>query len=281
MIRRKIEQLKTQMTVKTRLTQIKQVCVRLLEAFANVCTKHNLKWWVDGGTLLGVARNGKIIDWDDDVDVVMLREDYTKLIKLAEKNPHIFGINYFFQTAKTDEYLETFAKLRDNSTTALTPREYSMSHNKGMFIDIFPLDNAPELLSTRDDIGGFVRTIVKHSGQDRTLVERKQTWSTLNHVLCQLNDRNKHSEYLMNAAFLRYTNKCVLLKKSWYEKTVMMPFENILVPVPYQIEQVLEAWYGLSWKIPKKTVFHGYVDPFTPYKEYDDLTKDEFEYLIK
>lgn len=222
-----------------------------------------------------------MIPWDDDVDVTMPREDYTKLIKLAEKNPHIFGINYFFQTAKTDEYLETFAKLRDNTTTALTPREYSMSHNKGMFIDIFPLDNAPELLSTRDDIGGFVRTIVKHSGQDRTLVERKQTWSTLNHVLCQLNDRNKHSEYLMNAAFLRYTNECVLLKKSWYEKTVMMPFENILVPVPYQIEQVLEAWYGLSWKIPKKTVFHGYVDPFTSYKEYDDLTKEEFEYLIK
>lgn len=275
------EMFKTEHSIEEKQEKIKQVCIDLINAFAKICAKHKLKWWVDGGTLLGAARNGKIIDWDDDVDVVMLREDYTKLVKLAEKNPYMFGANYFFQTAKTDKYLETFAKLRDNTTTALTPREYSMSHNRGMFIDIFPLDNAPELLDTRNDIGGFVRTVAKHSGQDRTLVERKRTWSTINHILCQLNDRNKCSEYLMNAVFLRYTNKCVLLKKSWYEKTTMMPLENIFVPVPYLTEQVLEAWYGPSWQTPTKTVFHGYVDPFRSYHYYDRLTKEEFEYLIK
>lgn len=281
MIRQKIEQLKTQMPIEMRLTQIKQVCVRLLKAFSDVCTKHNLKWWIDGGTLLGTVRNGKIIDWDDDVDVVMLRDDYTKLVKLAEKNPYVFGQNYFFQTAKTDNYLETFAKLRDNNSTALTPREFSMSHNRGMFIDIFPLDNAPELLYTLDDIGGFVRTVAKHSGQDRKLVDKEQAWSTLNRVLSQIDAQNVDSDYLMNAAFLRYTRDCLLLKKSWYDKTIMMMFENILVPVPHKMEQVLEAWYGPSWQTPTKTVFYGYVDPFTPYKEYDSLTKDEFEYLIK
>jgi len=272
---------KTERSIEEKQEKIKRVCIDLINAFAKICTKHELKWWVDGGTLLGTVRNSKMIDWDDDIDVVMLREDYTKLVKLAEKNPYIFGENYFFQTAKTDKYLETFAKLRDNNTTALTPREYSMSHNRGMFIDIFPLDNAPELSDVRDDIGGFIRTVAKHNGQDRMLSERERAWSTLNYVLCQINDRNKDSEYLMNAAFLRYTNKCVLLKKSLYEKTIMMPFENIFVPVPYLAEQVLEAWYGSSWQTPTKTVFHGYVDPFRSYHYYDHLTKEEFEYLIK
>ena len=84
MIRRKIEQLKTQMTVKTRLTQIKQVCMGLLKAFADVCAKYNLKWWVDGGTLLGTVRDGHMIPWDDDVDVVMLREDYEKFVEIIK-----------------------------------------------------------------------------------------------------------------------------------------------------------------------------------------------------
>lgn len=280
MIRQIIKTFKSQYTIEEKQAKIKQICVGLIKAFATVCAKYNLKWWVDGGTLLGTVREGKIIDWDDDVDIVMLRNDYTKLVKLCEKNPYVFGANYFFQTAMTDTYLETFAKLRDNATTALTPREYSMSHNRGMFIDIFPLDNAPLYLQVREDVGGFVRTVAKHTGQDRVLYERERAWKMLNRVLRQVDKINEHSEYLMNAAFLRYTNDCVLLEKSWYEKTVMMLLESISVPVPHQMEQVLSMWYG-NWQTPTQNTFHGYVDPFTSYKEYDGLTKEEFEYLIK
>lgn len=280
MIRQIIKTFKSQHTIKEKQEKIKQICVGLIEAFAIVCAKHNLKWWVDGGTLLGAVREGKIIDWDDDVDIVMLRDDYTKLVKLCEKNPYMFGTNYFFQTAVTDTYLETFAKLRDNTTTALTPREYSMSHNRGMFIDIFPLDSAPQYLQVREDVGGFVRTVAKHTGQDRVLSERERAWKTLNHVLQQVDKMNEQSEYLMNAVFLRYTNDCVLLKKSWYEKTAMMPLESISVPAPYQMEQVLSVWYG-NWQTPTQNTFHGYVDPFNSYHRYDGLSKDEFEYLIK
>lgn len=280
MIRQTLKTFKSQYTIKEKQAKIKQICIGLIEAFATVCAKYNLKWWVDGGTLLGAVREGKIIDWDDDVDIVMLRDDYTKLVELCEKNPYTFGTNYFFQTAMTDAYLETFAKLRDNTTTALTPREYSMSHNRGMFIDIFPLDSAPQYLQVREDVGGFVRTVTKHTGQDRVLSERKRAWKMLNHVLQQVDEINEQSEYLMNASFLRYTNDCVLLKKSWYEKTVMMTLESISVPVPHQMEQVLNAWYE-NWQTPTQNTFHGYIDPFNSYRRYDGLSKDEFEYLIK
>ena len=283
MIRQKVESLKTSHTAEEKQEQIKQVCIRMLKAFADICAKHDLKWWVDGGTLLGTVRNGRIIPWDDDVDVTMPRKDYTKLLKIAERDPQIFGTSYFFQTARTDKYFEVHAKLRDKSTTALTEREYQGSHNKGMFLDIFPLDNAPELLQVREDVAGFVKTVAKHTGQDVKPQIPSFYWSVLNLILNDVHTRNEQSEYIANMAFWRYDRKLVILKKSWYEKTVTMPFEDMIVPVPCMMEQVLSTWYGESWETPQKVnnCHRGYVDPFISYKEYNCLTKEEFEYLVK
>lgn len=282
MTRQKIEQLKTQMPIEMRLKQVKQVCVGLLKAFADVCAKYNLKWWVDGGTLLGTVRDGHMIPWDDDVDVTMPREDYTKLLNFAEHNPDMFGDRYFFQTANTDTCFEVHAKLRDKYTTALTEREYTGSHNKGMFLDIFPLDNAPALLQVREDVAGFVKTIAKHTGQD-IVMTKPEYFDILNEVLTDIHHRYESSEYIANMAFWRYDRDLIILKKSWYEKTAAMPFEDMMVPVPYMMEQVLSTWYGKSWETPQKVnnCHRGYVDPFTSYEEYNCLTKEEFEYLIK
>ena len=283
MIRQKIKSLKTAHTTEEKQAQIKQVCIRMLKVFANVCAEYDLEWWVDGGTLLGTVRDGHIIPWDDDIDVTMPRKDYDVLLKIAEQTPQIFGESYFFQTARTDKYFEVHAKLRDKSTTALTEREYQGSHNKGMFLDIFPLDNAPELLQVREDVAGFVKTVAKHTGQDTEPQIPSFYWSVLNLILKDIHTRNKHSEYIANMAFWRYDRKLIILKKSWYEKTVAMPFEDMMVPVPHMAEQVLNTWYGDSWKIPQKVnnCHRAYVDPFVSYKEYDGLTKEEFEYLIK
>lgn len=283
MIRQKIKSLKTAHTTEEKQAQIKQVCIRMLKAFADVCAEYDLEWWVDGGTLLGTVRDGHIIPWDDDIDVVMPRKDYDVLLKIAERTPQIFGESYFFQTARTDKYFEVHAKLRDKSTTALTEREYQGLHNKGMFLDIFPLDNAPESSQVREDVAGFVKTVAKHTGQDTEPQIPSFYWSVLNLILKDIHARNKHSEYIANMAFWRYDRKLIILKKSWYEKTATMPFEDMMVPVPHMAEQVLNTWYGDSWKIPQKVsnCHRAYVDPFVSYKEYDGLAKEEFEYLVK
>lgn len=52
----------------------------LLDAFANYCDKHSLRYYLTYGTLIGAIRHKGFIPWDDDIDVIMPRKDYEQLV---------------------------------------------------------------------------------------------------------------------------------------------------------------------------------------------------------
>ena len=59
------------------------VQIKLINEFARICKKYNLRWFAYSGTLLGAARHKGFIPWDDDVDLIMLRPDYNKFLEVA------------------------------------------------------------------------------------------------------------------------------------------------------------------------------------------------------
>jgi lipopolysaccharide cholinephosphotransferase len=63
------------------MKQLWAVLLNLLVEFDTVCVEHHIKYVVEGGTLLGAIRHKGFVPWDDDVDVIMLREEYEKLEK--------------------------------------------------------------------------------------------------------------------------------------------------------------------------------------------------------
>ncbi len=77
------------------LREVQKSNVLLLKIFDGICKKHNIKYWMDYGTLLGAVRHKGFIPWDDDLDVAMLREDYDKMIDIlnSELSKHGFSIN--------------------------------------------------------------------------------------------------------------------------------------------------------------------------------------------
>lgn len=106
-----------------------------------VCRKHDIKYCMIGGTLLGAVRHKGYIPWDDDADIGMLREDYEKFKKVTkELNPEIC----FFQDHSVDhEYLWGYGKLRRIGTSFVRVGQEHMKGETGVFIDIFPLDDVP------------------------------------------------------------------------------------------------------------------------------------------
>ena len=77
------EEIRSGYTVSSEMKKIWAVELDLLNEFSKVCQKHQLKWFVHAGTLLGAIRHKGFIPWDDDIDVVMPRADYEKLCELA------------------------------------------------------------------------------------------------------------------------------------------------------------------------------------------------------
>ena len=59
----------------------------ILDAFVEICTEHNLKYYLAGGSLLGAVRHKGPIPWDDDVDVYMPRADADAFKKLMLDRP--------------------------------------------------------------------------------------------------------------------------------------------------------------------------------------------------
>ena len=65
--------------VSAEMKKIWAVELDLLNEFMRVCKEHDIRWFADGGTILGAIRHNGMIPWDDDIDVCMYREDYEKL----------------------------------------------------------------------------------------------------------------------------------------------------------------------------------------------------------
>ena len=66
-----------------RKAQLKMV--EILEAIDDICKRHDIKWWLCYGTMLGAVRHNGFIPWDDDCDIAMMREDYERFMKVAQK----------------------------------------------------------------------------------------------------------------------------------------------------------------------------------------------------
>ena len=106
----------------------------------DVCKKINVKYSLDGGNILGAVRHGGFIPWDDDVDIILERDDYEKLCKYLKSNPHP---QYVLQTPDNDPfYINYWNILRDTKSEYLQESSvHKLLRYRGLQIDIFPIEN--------------------------------------------------------------------------------------------------------------------------------------------
>lgn len=134
----KIKRLK-RMETNDCLQNIWKIEQEILDVIHNICIKNNLKYSLAYGTLIGAVRHGGFIPWDDDIDIMMPREDYEKLIAIWDiEAPE----GYILQNGRTDvDFTQNFTKIRKDHTTFLQDEsEKNKKYHKGIFVDIFPGD---------------------------------------------------------------------------------------------------------------------------------------------
>lgn len=114
----------------------------IYEEISRICDKHNLTYFVVGGTLLGAVVHKGYIPWDDDLDIAMPRDDYDKFIEICQKE---LNDKFFIHHTVTDEnYWIPFAKLRMNNTVFLEEKRKNVNSHAGIYVDVFPFDYSSE-----------------------------------------------------------------------------------------------------------------------------------------
>lgn len=119
--------------------------------FKEFCDKNNLLFYLCGGCCIGSLRTGGFIPWDDDIDILMPRDDYEKLYKLWDNDKH-----ERFKLLRTDEKIFTgniFTTIVDTETTCVKANQAHLDIPFGIMMDIFPIDGCPK--------GKFKRTMQK------------------------------------------------------------------------------------------------------------------------
>lgn len=112
----------------------------LLHKFHNYCEEHGLRYSLGYGTLLGAVRHGGMIPWDDDIDVIVSREDFDRLNELNQRND--CKDRYQFVSHKNHPEIKTkIAYYIDFNT--ITETAYKLNEYHGVHIDIYPVDVVP------------------------------------------------------------------------------------------------------------------------------------------
>lgn len=108
----------------------------ILKTVTDIADRHHIPYWLSGGTLLGAARHGGFIPWDDDIDIELMLPDYRRLLKvLSDELP----ADLYLQTPKDKGYRLLFTKVRDqHSVVAEEDDAMDRYTQKGIYIDIFP-----------------------------------------------------------------------------------------------------------------------------------------------
>lgn len=258
------------------MNEIQEKCFGILQEIDRVCKCAGLTYYIYSGTLLGAVRHKGFIPWDDDVDLVMMRDEYEKFPDACCK--YLNHEKFVLQTIHSDPFASNgWMKLHDKNTAFVSGarRKGAM---EGINVDIFPVDNAPDsdfIMKLRAKIIDKMNFIYQyrflyHSKKAslkmcifQSLISLIPPWNEQKFKEaydCYIRRYNKHKTkrvvYFSNAKYM-----LKVVPRSCFDSVVELPFERGVFPAPSDWKKVLEIRYGSNYMTPppetERTTQHG------------------------
>jgi lipopolysaccharide cholinephosphotransferase len=240
------------------LAEHKQALLLLLGEFDRVCRQLDISYTLFAGTMLGAVRHEGFIPWDDDLDILMMREDYDRFINEADEV--LDREKFFLQKEFSDHWPMFFSKLRINNTTCLEtyhPKD-PLTH-QGVYIDLFPCDHAGRHAWARKCQFYASKVVIAKSLSRRgyeTHSAKKKIFMGLCKLLpmrpfLRLAKGGSHDSQWVHT-FLGAASsfsKNVYLRE-YFDETVMKPFENGEFPLSAKYHEILTTLYGEYMRLP-------------------------------
>lgn len=136
-----LERVGDRMKTVTTAAEIQSLILPIMKYIDEVCREHNLRYSLSYGTLLGAVRHENFIPWDDDLDIIMPRPDFDKLLELLRQDIKE-GLGLLDTYDLDNFYALKMAKVYDKNTILREyPKKYNLEY--GVYVDIFPVEGLP------------------------------------------------------------------------------------------------------------------------------------------
>lgn len=245
--------------------------LRILKEIDRVCEENGLEYCLAFGTEIGAIRHQGFIPWDDDIDIFMPVADAEKLEKLQDR----FPANLFVQSRRTDpEFGLMISRVRDSNTTLIVGTEADWDINHGVFVDIYPLYNAPtgkigrKLFLVRFMIARLLLygkvpethgTVMKIGSKVLlALVPKRARKRIVDRMYRKMTAQPENGTLTCGWAELTKN----VFPREWFFPSRRVKFEDMQAPVPAECEKILEISFGDYMTPPppeKRVVHHDFV----------------------
>ena len=249
--------------------EVKKIQYNILDVVAKYCDDRGIRYFLGYGTLLGAIRHKGFIPWDDDIDIVMLREDYERFLKYFTTKNYYVDANI-----KNADFPYTFSKICDKRTKLIENSDFN--YDIGINIDLFPIDKVPVSIFKQKLLSLQLKTLLVIFRTKGISLNKDRNWvknfilligkvfllpfdyQTVIKRINKLATKYAHlKEYKLGCLIDSY-GPMELIDPSIFKDIIYVEFESGRFKAPKKFEEYLKLLYGDYSLLPpvEKRVTH-------------------------
>lgn len=261
------------------LDKLHATLLDILEYTDSICKENGIEYFLNCGSVLGAVRHKGFIPWDDDIDIMLPRDSYEKLLTVIRNNK---DTRYSIQNETNEKnYYLLFSKIRKNGTVFLEMDSEGLYENNGIYVDVFPLDFSDEIESFSFRINEFRIRLIQHGLKFRYCKNMyKRTRGRMRYLLSffvaapymminkdylinkanrlMKSRNNKDHNYVISYSGI-YGIKKEAMPINVYYPVTQAEFEGKKYPVCNDVDAYLRNYYGDYMKLPPEEKRHTHL----------------------
>lgn len=243
------------------MTALQQRMLELVLEIDEICRKHDIVYYLSGGSVLGTVRHKGFIPWDDDIDIMMTRDNYEKFVKACETD--MGDDREIISMMNTPCHTKVTIKFMNKATTQFFRSQTLDTTGCGISLDIMILDPLPRDEKLKEEhIGDYIvfnelltpffmvnEYLYKHVDQyNKCYAEASKSPEAKREVMTKLYNKLFVEEPEETDYYLyRWGQMLLIYHKDLFGKQRYMSFDGHMLPLPEKTLEFLRVTYGDNW----------------------------------